>query len=783
MAAGRQFSDLCRLGFTFLSILLFFLFSCTVPRKYQPGKPFVFKTEIDIETPETLDGDQRHDLKQLLQYQLDDSLKVRTVLSFRLIPPFLYYRLNSPPVFDTVYIAKSKNFMEALLHSKGYFNARIEDSYTIDSVKEQQRANIEFTVKTDRVYRLDSIGIALQTPGLQELAEKHQQEALLKKNDPYSMSVISAEIDRLLTIFRNNGYYKITKEDLVAEHDTVVAALIDPTLSPFEQLYLLDSLSKRNDKPTIDIIFKQRPPKDSSAIEKYYIGDITVYPDLPYFQDSVSLKNEERNLLGYKFIYNSNKFKLPFVARNIHIKPGEEYRISDYFRTLNAFNNTGAWQQVNIDLNERKDSVNLLDAVIRLYPMRKYSLNIDVESSLNASDVLATGYLFGVGINLGLNNRNAFREGIQTATNLRTGVELGAKLIQTAQTSLNHSIYIPRFILPFGMKTPEKFSNTRTVANINAAYTDRRNFFKAISLNGSWGYEWQRRNDANTVNKSWQYFPLNIEYTTVDKTDSLLRIEIANPTVRYAFNDGLIISQVFSYSVMKAIGSDNSIFRIRVEESGAVSGFINRWARGSLYRFLKGNIEYKYYINKPASTWAFRVFGGYGFTYGTLGNDKKNTLPFFKAYFGGGPYSMRAWRIRQLGLGSNMYFDTVNNNFSLDRFGDIQLEGNIEYRFDIGRLFGIKVQSALFTDFGNVWRRNTGGDVNLANSEFRLNKLYRDLAVAGGTSIRFDLDFFLIRFDYAYKLKNPFNANGSPGWFHDLKLTGGQFQLGVGYSF
>src|SRR5690606_11101905 len=117
-------------------------------------------------------------------------------------------------------------------------------------------------------------------------------------------------------------------------------------------------------------------------------------------------------------------------------------------------------------------------------------------------------------------------------------------------------------------------------------------------------------------------------------------------------------------------------------------------------------------------------------------------------YFGGGPYSMRAWRIRQLGLGSNTYFDTVNNNFSLDRFGDIQLEGNIEYRFDIGRLFGIKVQSALFTDIGNVWRRNTGGDPNLVNSEFKLGRLYKDLAVAGGTSLRFDLDFFLIRFDY-----------------------------------
>src|SRR5690606_17591753 len=283
--------------------------------------------------------------------------------------------------------------------------------------------------------------------------------SFLKKGDPYAMSVVSSELDRLLYLYRNSGYYKITKEDLVAEHDTVAAALINPDLDPFEQLLLLDSLGRRSENPTIDITIKQRPPRDSSSIEKYYIGDITIYPDHLYLTDSAEKKENITLLQGYRFVHNSNKFKLPFIARNVHMKSGEEYRIADYFRTLNAFNNVGAWQQVNIDLNERVDSVNLLDAVIRLYPMRQYSLNIDVESSLNASDVLATGYLFGVGINLGLNNRNAFREGIQTATNLRTGVELGADIVQTAQTSIHHSIYIPRFILPFGLKTPEKFNS------------------------------------------------------------------------------------------------------------------------------------------------------------------------------------------------------------------------------------------------------------------------------------------------------------------------------------
>lgn len=782
MGGGQQFTTLRWLQlFVFVSALLVVFASCTVPARYQKNKPFVFKTAISLDTD--LPPGARQQLKQTLQNQLDDSLKVRTVLAVRIIPPFFYYRLSRPPVFDTVYLSRSQLFMNALLNSQGYFNAQISDSFSIDTVKDQQRVSVNFHVSTGKALRLDSVGYALTSPELQELAMANRSNSLLKKNDPYSLNTVSAELDRLLTIFRNHGYYKISKEDLVAEHDTVASALIDPSLSAIEQFLLLDSLQRNIDNPAIDILIRQRIAKDSSILRKYYFGNISVYPDLPYMADTSLRFSNSDTLNGYIFHFNSRKFKLPFLERNIFIRPGQEYRIADYFKTLNTFNNLGAWQQVDINMKERMDSLPLLDAEIHLYPARRLSLNLDFETSRNASDVLTSGYLFGIGFNIGLNNRNGFRESIQTNTSLRFGVELGTNIIQTVQTSLSHSVYIPRFLTPFRINPGENILTPRTIINLNGSYTERRRFLNARSLNGSWGYEWSRRNESANRNYSWQLIPVNLEYTTVSKTDSLRKIEEDYPTVRYAFNDGLIISQIMTFSTMKTAGKHRSIFRARVEQSGAVSGLIRPLARGSLYRFLKTDIEYKYYIENKASTWAFRIFGGYGQTYGTLGNDAKNTLPFFKAYFGGGPYSMRAWRVRQLGLGSSIYYDTVNQKLPLDRFGDIQLEGNIEYRFDIGRIFGIKVQSALFTDFGNVWRRKTNNDPNLANTEFKLNRLYRDLAVAGGTSLRFDFDFFLIRFDYAYKLKNPFNPAGSPGWLYDLNLKDGQFQLGIGYSF
>jgi outer membrane protein insertion porin family len=107
----------------------------------------------------------------------------------------------------------------------------------------------------------------------------------------------------------------------------------------------------------------------------------------------------------------------------------------------------------------------------------------------------------------------------------------------------------------------------------------------------------------------------------------------------------------------------------------------------------------------------------------------------------------------------------------------------MEYRFGLGTLFGVKVKSAVFADVGNIWYRNNLGDPELNDAVFHLYNLYRDLAVAGGTSLRFDFDYFMIRFDWAYKLKNPVYSDVNYGWFQHLSLNQGQFQLGIGLPF
>jgi outer membrane protein assembly factor BamA len=186
---------------------------------------------------------------------------------------------------------------------------------------------------------------------------------------------------------------------------------------------------------------------------------------------------------------------------------------------------------------------------------------------------------------------------------------------------------------------------------------------------------------------------------------------------------------------------------------------------------------------------AYRAFAGVGYNYGTdpvIGQ----TLPFFKQFIAGGPNSMRAWGLRQLGLGSSIQSDTISSNNYRDRFGDMQLEANFEYRFPVATIASFKVSSALFADIGNIWNvKKIGTD---PEAQFSFKNLERDLAIGVGTGMRFDFSYFLIRLDFAYKVKDPARQYNN-GWMKGFSLTESRqnglqvnnyaVQLGIGLPF
>lgn len=756
-------------------LLLFLVTGCKVIKNYPTPEPFVYKSTIKLNAK--LPSSERVSLISQMETQLADSLQVRYRKK-----GFLRKTMEQPAVFDTSYAVESVKYINDLLRANGYMYGTISWDSSMTQVEDQKRVTTIFEVNPGKVLRLDSIGFDFRDTTLQTLILQSRKESTLKKGEPFSNDRISAEIDRMLNLFRDNGYLRITREDIYAEVDTIVAALIDPGLDPFEQIRLLEEVQKRRENPQIDVVFKQRGTENPEHLQQYRFRYIRFYPDLSIVSDTAgTLSKDTVTRRNISVIRSRNMTKPSFLWRNNQMIPGTLYRQKDVYRTNNIFQQMSAWQQVGIDLFP-VDSLGVVDADVNMYLAKKQNISVDVEASRNATDLITTTNLFGLALNFGLQDRNLSRQSVLASTNFRFGIELGnqGRIIQTFQSSITQSFTIPKFVTPFNIRRERRLLSSRTLLSASGSITNLRDFLRVQSINTSIGYEW-----TNAKNRNWYYSPLNVEYVRLFKTDSFYKQAARIPNLENFYNDGLIISQ---YLILRNAWSRNNRvynFKIQLEESGGIFGNIPQLDLNSrLFRFAKADIDFRHYVNKRSTTWAFRFFAGLGIPYGkqydsTGATVREPNLPFFKSYFAGGPSSMRAWQVRQLGPGSSKYFQGTNTF----RFADFQLESNIEYRFPLGTIFGINLKSAFFADIGNIWYRNNQGDPALDDGVFRFKHLYRDIAVAGGTSLRLDFNYFMIRFDWAYKLKDPQFADRKNGWFQNINLLKGQFQLGINAPF
>src|SRR5450432_1673035 len=117
----------------FVSILV--LSGCTVVRKYQKNKPFVYNNIITLGIDEVT-PDEKVIIRSRLNTQLDDSSKVRIK-----DVAFVLHYIDKPPVFDTVAATQSADNMQVSMVNLGYYNARTNYTFKIDSLirKDQMR--------------------------------------------------------------------------------------------------------------------------------------------------------------------------------------------------------------------------------------------------------------------------------------------------------------------------------------------------------------------------------------------------------------------------------------------------------------------------------------------------------------------------------------------------------------------------------------------------------------------------------------------------------------------
>lgn len=790
-----------------LLILSALFASCTIPRKYQKDKPFVFKNTIEVKGSD-LKKEELAALKQRLNAQLDDSSRITTVDKWL----FLHY-LEKPPAYDSISAWQSAKNMEASMHHLGYYSATA--SFKADTIKEskQWRTHVQYIVRTGKATLIDTVGYKLRKPELQQLAMNNSKESLLQKNKPITKSAVLGELGRLVDIFRNNGYYKFTTDELKVRGDTSIEALTNISDDPFDVLESLTKAQQQKDSPKIKLAVVLNQPADSTKLEKYYINNIYILPDFAPGDKLTDKTITERVVRNGRFIirFHQRLFKTNFLIRNTYFVKGDIYRQDDYYKTLSSFSKRGVWQSVNIQVVEVKDSSNKIDLVIQLIPGKKYSFQTALEASYSASSNVNTGNisgnLIGLSTNVSLLNRNLAKESIGMTHTISGGVELNKnkagtggtnKLINSNEASYTNSILFPKLIIQLKKSNQKKLLKAESFISTNLSYINRIDFFNMQNIRFAVG-----TNSSKKAGKQWTFKPLNIEFSKLYNRsytfDSTLN---ANPFLRYSFNTSLVFGFLNGGYASSWVDKNNPkkqySFKWNFEESGLLLSQFDAFKK-YLRTFVKTDAEFTYSRSFPKSAFVTKIFAGIG-----IAAKKDTTLPFFKQYMAGGSNSMRGWPVRGIGLGSQPLAPYLANRFN-DRTGDMQLEANIEYRYDIAQIIpnSFILKGALFIDAGNVWNMRNSKTAGTDSAQFKLSNLYRDLGVAAGTGFRLDFNYFVLRFDLGFRFKRPEMAYVNNGWkipslsFNDVlpKLFGRgeeyrkwryenfNFTIGIGYSF
>jgi outer membrane protein assembly factor BamA len=376
----------------------------------------------------------------------------------------------------------------------------------------------------------------------------------------------------------------------------------------------------------------------------------------------------------------------------------------------------GVFKFVNIKFTEASKDSALLNADIHLTPLKKKSLRTEVQGVSKSNNFV------GPGITFTFSNRNFFRgaEMFQVRLNASYEVQVSGqtegKPLNALEFGFESSLTVPRFIAPFRINYQSLRYIPKTVFKAGVNVQNRVQYYRLNSVTLSTGYTW-----AETAAKTHELFPLDVSYVRTDQTSEAFEEEVAkNPVLAKSLENQFIIGTRYSYTVNTQLTevqaqkfeerkyrTHNFYFNGNVDVAGNLINLLQKGSREAnedptLFGFpfspyVKGDIDIRHYLTlDPRNKIASRFILGAGYAYvGTT------TLPYVKQFSIGGSNSIRAFPARSVGPGTYYIREHIPKDSTqfIDQRGDIKLEANIEYRFDIFKI----VKGALFLDAGNIW--------------------------------------------------------------------------------
>ena len=717
---------------------------------------------------------------------------------------------------------KSINRLTSWYWNNGWFNA--EADYKIIPIEDkEQRARVEYYIEPKTPYVIDSIATDIASEPLDSLYQLNKAGSYIKKGNQYNTLDFNEERERLSDIFRNNGVYNFDQEFISFDADTINTdhKLNTTLIIKNERNSIADS--------TVSVPFKIHTVKE-----------VNIYTDYSYENRNEKYTDSAR-INGYNlYSFGEMRYKPEAITDAMFVKPGDIYRDLDRTRTNNRLNSLKVFKYPNIQfVPVENDSLSdELVANIYLSPLPKYSLGFDFD--VYQSNIQK----FGIGFGGSLLIRNIFggaenfeisgRGSIGSSTDAAKSADEN-RFFDITEVGADAKLSFPRIFLPFNTdKIIPKYTSPFT--NLSIGFSSQNNIgLDKQTFTGILNYQWtpskRLSNSLDLMNIQYvrnlnidNYFNVyrnsfeelnqiaqrsNFDFNDPseepvleipDEADEFITTVISDQLPNLGINEddffnvldiaqrksrltqnNLIFASNYTYlwnTKESLYDRDFSRFRFKIETAGnvlsAISGLANLPENDNGNKELLGvafsqygktELDFiKHWDLGRNNIIATRAFGGIAIPYGNA-----NSIPITKTFFAGGPNDNRAWQAYDLGPGSSgsyLEFNEANMKIAL----------NAEYRFDVYQDF----KGALFVDVGNIW--NVLDNIN--NEAWRFTGFHdlKELAVGSGFGLRYDFNFFVLRFDIGFKTHDPSKPLGNR-WFREYNFGHAVYNVGINYPF
>ena len=695
---------------------------------------------------------------------------------------------GEPPVLlDSGQIKLGKEQIKKFLFTKGYFNANVRDSVVIS--KSKKKASVYYKLLPGIPYQINNIQYKIEDPTLEYFIIQDTIHSLIKRGMRYDVDVLTKERDRISKQQRNDGYFKFGPEFI----------------------YLLVDTNVDGNKINLEINVKKyayHPDDNSDTLIytnhlRYHINNIFIITDYDIFNRNKQY-NDTVRYDDVTFLYTKKLlFRKKDIANKITFYKDELFNNDKVEETYSRLSSMKAFKSVNISFKQDEHRKDYINSYIQMSPTYKQNFGIETDGTNTSGNL-------GVEASITYQNKNIFKGSELLEIKLKGGL-IAQKNFEADNTSNNLNVpflkgfntvqfgpelnlNFPKPLFPFTLIKYAKNAAPKTI--LSTSFNFQQNSLYSRGLTSlSYGVQF---NGKKYIKHIIVPFEANLIKAYLSQGFSDQLTSTGNLFLRTSFSSHMTTVSRYTFIYNNQLNTQAgqyktfSYLKADIESSGnLLRGTYNlvnqpKNAAGQyeilnvpFAQFLRADIDYRVYKTvKKLGRFVYRISGGMGYALQNL-----TSLPYEKSFYGGGPNDVRAWQTRSLGPGGynakayNASHSTQPDVYN-DKIGDIQIEMNFEYRFNIYKW----LNGAYFIDAGNVWLRQKQETKPLG--DFQFNRFYREIAVGTGVGIRADFSFFILRIDGAYKTFDPSYDQGNRFVFGKHKF-GDMFALnfGIGYPF